>query len=78
MKQSAPKEKSARPDAVPSAKSRSNSMEVVINGLLQLRREALAIGLPKVTTCLDYAYYEALGALRESQNKSKDDSQALP
>lgn len=53
-------------------------MEVVINGLLQLRREALAIGLPKVTTCLDYAYYEALGALRESQNKPKDDSQALP
>lgn len=77
MKQGTSKAKSAPPAAAPPTSSRANSMEVVINGLLQLRREALAIGLPKVTTCLDYAYYEALGALRDSKNKPKDDSPAL-
>jgi hypothetical protein len=48
----------------------ANSMESVISGLQQLRNESIAIGLPKVTACIDYAYYEALGALRESRLKS--------
>lgn len=80
MKQATVKAKSGLVASTPAAATgnlRANSMESVIDGLQQLRREALAVGLPKVTACLDYAYYEALGALRESRNKPKVDGKAL-
>ncbi len=65
------------PDAA-SPNLRVNSMESVISGLQRLRNESISMGLPKVTACIDYAYYEALGALRESRGKPGDDKKSLP